>query len=450
MATRTVASPKARPTPKTDEREASTIFGGGGLFGVGGRAGSDAEARAVSAEFDVGGAGRAYANFTGFPFPLAPFTQRRTVRRQVSGAMWVFEQEQGIGLGLGVSNLTRMTVVRLRSGGLLVHAPIAPTRECVALLRGLGGDVEALVLPTTLYEHKIFLAPFARRFPAAAVYVVPEQFSFPVDLPLEFFGVFGAKTLTEDSTGTPWEGEVEVKLLRPPSLVLGLYKYCEAALYVKSDRTLLITDAAVYVDDEAPEVIPETMIETTGLNNNLLIGTLRAIDYGGTFQRMFDREVAAVDDTDSREDVLRRGWRRICLFALYIAPAGESILTPDAAFGKVSGRWLVGPIVWSLVFKNVAPYVGEWAARVCEWPFTRVIPAHFAGPVRTTPAEFARAFDFTEAGGPSGGRGVRRARDSLGGVLKRLGIEDRLSGRYQDKRVQRFTSLRLVFPTREP
>ena len=61
----------------------------------------------------------------------------------------------------------------------------------------------------------------------------------------------------------------------------------------------------------------------------------------GTFQRMFDREVAAVDDTDSREDVLRRGWRRICLFALYIAPAGESILRvkPFAA------EWIAGMII---------------------------------------------------------------------------------------------------------
>ena len=31
----------------------------------------------------------------------------------------------------------------------------------------------------------------------------------------------------------------------------------------------------------------------------------------------------------SPAEVVRRGWQRICLFALYIAPAGESILEPQ-------------------------------------------------------------------------------------------------------------------------
>ena len=40
--------------------------------------------------------------------------------------------------------------------------------------------------------------------------------------------------------------------------------------------------------------------------------------------------------------------------------------THQAAFDKVAGRWLVGPIVWSLVFKNVAPSVAAWADEVCR------------------------------------------------------------------------------------
>ena len=54
------------------------------------------------------------------------------------------------GLGLGVSNLTRMTVVKLKGGGLFVYAPIAPTKECVALVRELEAPVQYIVLPTTL------------------------------------------------------------------------------------------------------------------------------------------------------------------------------------------------------------------------------------------------------------------------------------------------------------
>jgi hypothetical protein len=48
----------------------------------------------------------------------------------VKGAIWLFEQEQALGFS-SVSTNTRMTVIKLRSGGLWVHAPIAPTKECI-------------------------------------------------------------------------------------------------------------------------------------------------------------------------------------------------------------------------------------------------------------------------------------------------------------------------------
>jgi len=41
--------------------------------------------------------------------------------------MWVFEQEQALGFSNVTTNV-RMTAIKLRSGGLWVHAPIAPTR----------------------------------------------------------------------------------------------------------------------------------------------------------------------------------------------------------------------------------------------------------------------------------------------------------------------------------
>ena len=56
-----------------------------------------------------------------------------------------------------------------------VHAPIAPTDECIALLNELNAPVEHIVLPTTLFEHKIFVGPFQRRFPDATVFIAPDQ-----------------------------------------------------------------------------------------------------------------------------------------------------------------------------------------------------------------------------------------------------------------------------------
>ena len=81
--------------------------------------------------------------------------------------IWTFEQTQALE-NFCVYTPVRMTVIRLRSGGLWVHAPIAPTEECVRLVKELG-EVEFIVLPTFAYEHKAFVGPFSREFPKAKV-----------------------------------------------------------------------------------------------------------------------------------------------------------------------------------------------------------------------------------------------------------------------------------------
>ena len=164
-------------------------------------------------------------------FPLVPAFARRTFRYEVDpGRVWFFEQKQGIGLGLNVSVNVRMTVVKLRSGGLWVHAPIAPTDECVALLKELDAPVEHVVLPTTLFEHKIFVGPFQRKFPDATCYVAPDQWSWPVNLPPTFFGIFKDGTLGVDTP--PWADEFEYELLTPPALGVASYvAFSECAFF---------------------------------------------------------------------------------------------------------------------------------------------------------------------------------------------------------------------------
>lgn len=44
------------------------------------------------------------------------------------GRLWLFEQEQTLG-GSNVTTVIRMTVLKLNSGNLWVHAPVAPTRQ---------------------------------------------------------------------------------------------------------------------------------------------------------------------------------------------------------------------------------------------------------------------------------------------------------------------------------
>lgn len=48
----------------------------------------------------------------------------------MKGSIWLFEQEQALGFS-SVSTNIRMTVIKLKSGGLWVHSPIAPTKECI-------------------------------------------------------------------------------------------------------------------------------------------------------------------------------------------------------------------------------------------------------------------------------------------------------------------------------
>ena len=46
----------------------------------------------------------------------------------VPGTVWTFEQMQTLGFS-SVATVVRMTIIKLSSGGLWVHAPIAPTRQ---------------------------------------------------------------------------------------------------------------------------------------------------------------------------------------------------------------------------------------------------------------------------------------------------------------------------------
>ena len=82
-------------------------------------------------------------NVTGYPFPLGPFLNRPTIRTElVKGSIWGYEQAQSLG-GSNVTANIRMTVVKLQTGGLWVHAPIAPTREQAGGLAGRAADWHA-------------------------------------------------------------------------------------------------------------------------------------------------------------------------------------------------------------------------------------------------------------------------------------------------------------------
>lgn len=82
-------------------------------------------AAAASQAAPAKAASRRYINLTGFPFPLGPFTERRTVETElVAGKVYGFEQEQKLS---GITANVRAVVFRMNDNHLLVYNPVAPT-----------------------------------------------------------------------------------------------------------------------------------------------------------------------------------------------------------------------------------------------------------------------------------------------------------------------------------
>ncbi len=339
--------------------------------------------------------------------PIYPYQQRRTLRRElVKDWIWSFEQVQGI---FYVVVPIRMTVVRLEAGGLLVYAPVAPTPECLRLLRELEatyGAVRYIIHPTISgLEHKVFVGPFARQCPQAKVFVAPSQWSFPVSLPLSWLGFPGGRTqvLPEASSQAPFAAEFDYEILGP--IFLGPGRFAEVALFHRRSRSLLVTDTIVAVPSEPPEIVQQD-------------------PYPLLFHAK-DSGAEAIADTPANR---LKGWRRIALFAFYFRPScldvtetGRSLQeikqAPDrsrqAYFGWFPFRWqhgweqsfaalqgngrpFVAPILQQLILNRAPDITLAWAKKVARWDFQQIVPCHLDAPIAATPLDFQRAFGFLE------------------------------------------------------
>lgn len=348
--------------------------------------------------------------------PLYPYSRRRTLRREiVKDTIWNFDQIQGI---FYVAVPIRMTVVKLSEGGLLVYAPIAPTKECIRLVNELAakhGDVKYIILPTVSgIEHKVFVGPFARRFPLAQVFVAPSQWSFPLNLPLSWLGFPPKRThiLSSDSSKAPFAKEFDYAILGP--LDLGLGRFGEVAFFHKLTRTLLVTDAVVSIPENPPEIVQ--------------------ID---PYPLLFHAKDDAFDAIRDSEANRRKGWQRICLFAFYFRPSKldtvlfselfrKALSAPDrskkAYFGLFpfnwkdgwqqsfealfgGGRLFVAPVLQTLILNRAPKETIEWANHVASWDFQRIVPCHLDSPIEASPRQFRQAFAFLEKH-PSADEGV--------------------------------------------
>lgn len=355
-----------------------------------------------------------------FTLPIYPYRHRRTIRTEIKAdKIWTFDQVQGI---FYVVVPIRMTVVKLENGGLLVYAPVAPTAECLELMNELvhtHGDVKYIILPTISgLEHKVFVGPFARAFPQAQVWVAPNQWSFPVNLPLSWLGFPRERTqiLPRDSTQTPFGDEFDYAILDPILVSRdfanynGVGQFSEVAFWHRRSRTLLVTDSIVSIPIEPPSIVQ--------------------LELAPLLFHARDRSSDPLTDTPANRIT---GWQRICLFALYFQPSVLAIRKWDEVFREAGtapdrsrhnyfglypfqwqsgwercftalhndGRLLVAPILQTLILNRDPKSTIAWVDRVSQWDFDRVIPCHFDAPIATTPQEFRAAFSFLECHAPA-------------------------------------------------
>ncbi|TPJ33935.1 DUF4336 domain-containing protein [Mesorhizobium sp. B2-8-3] len=148
------------------------------------------------------------------------------VLKPVAPDLWIVDGPR-IGFGVGPFEFpftTRMTVVRLRSGDLILHSPVAlapALRSAVELL----GPVRFLVAPNSL--HYWWLPDWKVAMPRAEVLAVRglrERAKRPIAVDRLLVG-----------RASPWPAEIDLLVVRGDVLT-------EAVLFHRASQTLILTD----------------------------------------------------------------------------------------------------------------------------------------------------------------------------------------------------------------
>jgi len=253
-------------------------------------------------------------------------------------------------------------------------------------------------------EHKVFVGPFARHFADAQVFVAPNQWSFPLNLPLSWLGFPQRRTqiLPANSTDAPFGSEFDYAIL---DINLGRGSFEEVAFFHKRSRTLLVTDSVLSVPEEPPEIVQ--------------------LD---PYPLLFHARDNALDVVEDNPANRRKGWQRISLFAVYFRPSAvetiplgqalrDALKAPDhsriAYFGifpfkwkddwqqsfdalREGGRPFVAPILQTLILSQAPRKTIDWADRVASWNFQQIVPCHFDLLIKVEPHQFRQAFSFLE------------------------------------------------------
>jgi hypothetical protein len=144
--------------------------------------------------------------------------------RALAPDLWVAERRQTFyGLEVG----TRMTVIRLAEGGLLLHSPVALDAALSAELDALG-PVRFVVAPNRV--HHLYAGRVAETYPDARLWIAPGLDRKRPDL--DYVAVLG------DEAPAEWRGQVDQVFFR------GRPYENEVVFFHRASRTLLLCDLA--------------------------------------------------------------------------------------------------------------------------------------------------------------------------------------------------------------
>lgn len=263
--------------------------------------------------------------------PLSGGSRRATVETEiVPDTIWTHDQIQGI---VNVNVPVRQTVIRLQhdGGGLWVHNPVAPTPQLLSYMRSLeqkyNCTVQHIVLGTVALEHKTTFGPFASHFPDATCWVQPGQWSFPVQVPIEFLGVTqrgrrlrelpvpgrpqSSSSILPDSRPPPWVDEIDYLVLGPFQFA-SVGGFSETTFYHRATKSLIVTDIVTSVTSTPPAIIQEDPRALIFHSRDSIADT-------------------SIEDTPATRE---KGWRRMVQFGLVFFPSQISVRSVGQAFAE--------------------------------------------------------------------------------------------------------------------
>ena len=145
--------------------------------------------------------------------------------RRLDDGIWVADRPLRL---FGIEIGTRMTVIRLRDGSLLLHSPVLCDDDIRRALDALG-PVRFVLAPNKV--HHFFVAPWKEAYPAATLLAAPGLREKRPEIP--FDGVL------EGAPPEAFRNCVEIELFRGASWIN------EIVLFHVPSRTLVLTDLAM-------------------------------------------------------------------------------------------------------------------------------------------------------------------------------------------------------------